>query len=179
MGKASDPFLVASGLGPIAAADIAGLYQKLGFFEPPQLRAPVGSVALPQNPSDARVSPLQVAVASAALSNGGTLPAPRIALAVDTPEQGWVVLPALQASRIGFDVAHANAAAAKLSVAQEVYWEYLTVVEQSPGQYATWYLAGSIPEWKGTPVTIVVLLEADDPRAASIGRHVLLAALNR
>lgn len=179
LGKASDPFLSASGLGSATAADLAALYQTLGFFTPPQLRIPVGSATLPRDPSDVRVSPLQVAIASAALSNGGILPAPRIALAVDTPQQGWVVLPALEASKVGFDAVNAEAAAQKLAVAQEVYWEYLRIVEQSPGQYVTWYLAGSVPQWTGTPIAIAVLLEANDPRAAAIGQHVLLAALNR
>jgi beta-glucosidase len=38
---------------------------------------------------------LQVALAAAALTNHGTVPAPRIAMAVNTPNDGWISLPAL------------------------------------------------------------------------------------
>jgi hypothetical protein len=39
------------------------------------------------------VSPLQMALAAASLSNGGARPAPRLAAAIDTPQSGWVILP--------------------------------------------------------------------------------------
>lgn len=131
----------------------------------------------PTDPALLRISPLQMAVAAAALSNAGSRPMPRIALAVDTPQQGWVALPALEASQMVFDPSGANSTAAALVVKQETYWEYLAIA-QSESNPVTWYLAGTVPNWQGTPMVVAVLIEGNDPRAAQVGRQVLHAALN-
>ena len=176
-GATSAPFLEAAGLAPNAQGQALSLYQRLGFFTTPQLRMPAGAAMRPTDPALLRISPLQMAVAAAALSNAGSRPMPRIALAVDTPQQGWVALPALEASQMVFDPSGANSTAAALVVKQETYWEYLAIA-QSESNPVTWYLAGTVPNWQGTPMVVAVLIEGNDPRAAQVGRQVLHAALN-
>ena len=68
------------------------VYESFGFLRTPGLRMDVASST--SDADDFYVSPLQMALASAALSNAGIVPAPRIALAVNTPNDGWVVLQA-------------------------------------------------------------------------------------
>jgi cell division protein FtsW (lipid II flippase) len=177
LGSAAGPLLQAAGLTPTAQGQALALYQRLGFYTSPALRMQVGTAMQPGDPQLLRVSPLQMAVAAASLSNEGTRPAPRIALAVNTPQQGWVVLPALQTPQTVLDSSSANSTAVELTVKQETYWEYLAV-SQAAGNFVTWYIAGTIPNWQGTPVAIAVLTEGNDARAAQVGRQVLHAALN-
>jgi hypothetical protein len=134
------------------------LHWALGFGAAPSIRLPVGAPGEDMGDRDLRVSPLQLAMAAAALTNDGVLPAPRLALAVNTPRQGWVVLPALDEPRLVFTQQAAHAAALQYRVASEARWQWSTTVS-SPGQQLTWYVAGTLPEWQGPPLAVVVLLE--------------------
>ena len=75
------------------------LYTALGFYSTPELHLPVAVAGTPDQPL--RLSPLQVALAAAALSHDGLRPPPRLAMAVKTPSQGWVVLPPLSEAGSG------------------------------------------------------------------------------
>ena len=66
------------------------LYSELGFYVTPELRLPVALASIPG--TTLQVSPLQMVLATATLSDEGIRPAPRLAIAVDTPTQGWVIL---------------------------------------------------------------------------------------
>src|SRR5262245_19806796 len=79
----------------LSQAELQRVYQTFGFYRAPLLRLPVAESMSETEVNDLHVSPLQVALASAALSNHGIIPAPRIATAVNTPNDGWVVLSAL------------------------------------------------------------------------------------
>lgn len=152
------------------------LHRALGFDAAPTIRLPVVAPAKDMGDRDLRVSPLQLAMAAATLSNEGVLPAPRLALAVNTPRQGWVVLPALDEPRLVFTPQAAHAAALQYRVASEARWQWSTIVS-SPGQQLTWYVAGTLPEWQGPPLVVVVLLERNNAGAASqIGSELLQAA---
>jgi hypothetical protein len=127
---------------------------------------------------DLHVSPLQVALASAAFSNHGTLPAPRIATAVNTPNDGWVVLPALGEPSEALPTSAANDAAASMVMEGANAWTHIgrAESEESP---VTWFLTGTPPNWQATPLVALVLLEADNPRLAQqIGQELLLDAMN-
>ncbi|KAF0107325.1 MAG: cell cycle protein [Anaerolineaceae bacterium] len=172
-GGALSAFLQASGLVPdeTAAADLTALYAALGFYTAPDLRLPVAESVSPAD--ELRVSPLQMALAAAALSNDGVRPAPRLAMAVDTPAQGWVVLPALSDPVQAFPAEGANQTADALMVNGQPFWEWVALVRTADGAFA-WYLGGTLPDWQGTPLAVVVLLEEDSSLLAqSIGRALL------
>lgn len=153
-------------------ADLDQLYGVLGFYNEPQLRTPVA--AANTSPEDLRVSPLQMALATAALSNNGIRPSPRIALAVNTPQQGWVILPALGESAEALPAPFARESAQALA-GDNPYWSYTSATGETP---LTWYLAGTLPDWNGTPLALVALLEENDPALASeIGGALINAAL--
>jgi len=175
LGTAAAPFL--STLNQPNQAQIIALFNKLGFFMTPQIRMPVAT-ASPQNDlSQLRVSPLQMAVAASIFSNQGTRPAPRIALAVNTPQQGWVVLPALSQPFEAYQPSAANEAAKSFLVAGESYWEFVGQSSQGT-EIITWVLAGTLPDWQATPLTVVVALEENNiSLAQQIGRGLLAAAL--
>ena len=116
-------------------------------------------------------------LAAATLSNHGTRPAPRIALAVDTPQQGWVVLPPLSQPVNVIQPLEADLAAKSFAAQGQSYWEYAGQASRGE-RITTWYLAGTLPDWRGTPLAIVVVLEEDNlALARSIGRELATHSL--
>ena len=148
------------------------IYETLGFYSEPRLRIQVTSAGT--TPDDLRVSPLQMALATAALSSDGIRPAPRIALAANTPQQGWVVLPALDEPVEILPKFFAHEIAQALA-GEMPYWTFTGTMDEI---HITWHLAGTLPDWSGTPLALVVLLEENNPRLArEIGGNLLEAAL--
>ena len=112
--------------------------------------------------------------AIAALSNDGIRPAPRIALAADTPQQGWVVLPPLDEPVEALPKSNVHETAQALA-GENPYWSFTGAADDTQ---ITWYLAGTLPDWSGSPLALVVLLEKDDPaRASRIGGELIEMAL--
>ena len=105
-------------------------------------------------------SPVEMAMIAAALSNGGVAPAPRLALAVNTPQSGWVILPALGEPTEIFTPAETEKFVAEFSTDERAYWQFLDADEEGN---ITWLLAGTPPNWQGTPLALVVLLEEYNP----------------
>jgi len=148
------------------------LNEVLGFYTEPQLRMPVSAASASSD--ELRVSPLQMALAAATLSNNGIRPPARIALAANTPQQGWVILPALDKVSEALPGPFARETALTLA-GDDPYWSFTTSVKDSP---LTWYLSGTLPDWKGTPLALVVALEEDNPILANlIGSELLSIAL--
>jgi hypothetical protein len=179
-GTALIPFFgAATGQTALTQDQKTALFLKLGFYSTPQIRMPVGSADPKGEIDNLRISPLQLAVAAASLSNNGVRPAPRIALAVDTPQHGWIVLPALGQTVDVFSSDIANDLALRFAVQNQSYWEW-TGVAQSGTPYNSWYLAGTLPNWQGTPLTLVILIENNDPLIAQrIGQQLIQAALRQ
>jgi len=151
-------------------------YDKFGFLHAPELR--MDTVSSTGNGENFYVSPLQMALASAALSNGGIVPAPRIAVAVNTPNAGWVVIPArgkpLEASQ------PSATSETLLSFIQDGnnYWSHVGRARDDESS-VTWFIGGTPPNWQASPLAIVVLLEADDPgEVQRIGGELLTDAMN-
>jgi cell division protein FtsW (lipid II flippase) len=153
-------------------------FEVLGLFDAPQLRMPVKPGSSSRDVDDLRVSPLQVALASAALSNHGVVPAPSIALAVNTLQEGWVILPSLGKPINALEQQAADDAARSFIGSGQAYWEHTGQSVQA-GKVVTWFLSGTVPDWQGTPLSVVVALEEDNIYLAQlIGRNVLQAANN-
>jgi cell division protein FtsW (lipid II flippase) len=151
------------------------LYTDLGFYTTPDLRLPV--IAAVTAGQTLQVSPLQMALAAATLSHAGLRPAPRLAMAVKTPSQGWVVLPPLSQPIQALPAGTAAAATQALMVTGQPLWQWSGLAVQGNKTY-TWALAGTLPKWQGTPLAVVVLLEEPNQQlAASIGRQMLQAAM--
>ena len=96
VGNMIEPFAQAlRGNKPQNETDDQKVYDAFGFSTSPQLQLQIAESVTDADGDGIHISPLQVALAAAALSNHGMIPAPRIATAVNTPNDGWVVLPAL------------------------------------------------------------------------------------
>ncbi len=167
-------FLQAAGLSEASPQEKQALYQKVGFYTAPALQLPVAQPSSLQD--ELLVSPLQVALAAAALTQDGIRPAPRLVMAVKTPQQGWVILPTPGRPEQIFTEEQAHAALEML-MGERMFWEWSTQAYRQ-GMMVTWYLAGRPADLSGTPLTLVLLLEdASSAIAQQIGRAVLETAL--
>jgi cell division protein FtsW (lipid II flippase) len=120
-----------------------------------------------------RVTPLEIAPLAATLNNAGVKPPLRLVLAVNTPQQGWVIMPAEGEAQTVLSAAQASTLARNLTSPGQTFWEYLAESHDGEKRLA-WYLAGTPPEWSGPPLVLVVLLEdqAGDT-ARQLGRSIL------
>jgi cell division protein FtsW (lipid II flippase) len=155
----------------LGAQTTIDLMEKLGMtISNPELDA----LAIGQNQT---ITPLNMARLAAAISNQGIMPSAQLALAVNTPTQGWISLsPQAQPHPI-FPASASEQAAQTLQVSQKPYWESMGRLESSTAPLA-WYLGGTLPNWQGTPFAIVVVIETDNPELArQAGRGILESAI--
>ena len=174
-GDALQPFFQAAGYNLWPSQNISeAWYTALGFYVAPDLNLPVAAASTPGG--ELRLSPLQMALAAATLSNDGVRPAPRLAMAVDTPTQGWVILPSLNDPVKVFTSASVANTAQALMVGGQPFWLWNARATQA-NQTFSWSLGGTLPDWQGAPLVVVVLLENNDPNGAGvIGQNLLVAA---
>jgi cell division protein FtsW (lipid II flippase) len=151
------------------------IYTSLGLYEAPDIRMPVATAS---DPNEALlVSPLQMAIAAATLSGGGTRPAARIAQAVDIPPQGWVILAPNAGLVNALPLESAQSVTQGLNVPKSNFWQCLGRARRDDSIFS-WYLAGTDANWQGTPLAVAVVIEAFRPDlAASIGWRLLNAAV--
>jgi len=162
-----------SALSPLNSP--APLFTALGFYTSPDLRLPVAVAGSPDQPL--RLSPLQVALAAAVLANDGIRPVPRLAMAVKSPSQGWIVLQSLSKPVQVFSAGDTGSAAQTMMVQNQPFWQWSGLAGQGTGT-VSWSLAGSLPDSPGIPLAVVVLLEdASQQWAAYIAQQLLGAAM--
>ena len=174
LAPALKPFAIAAyGTSTPGSEDLINLFNLLGFYKTPQINLPAAA-ALPKNTvTDMMISPVQMLSASSALSNLGICPGLQIASAVETPAQGWVVLPEPDNPLQCLPVDGAKQMAESLSENGKPFWEY-NGTNPDKTQPLTWYMAGTLPNWSGSPLAVVVVLEENAPALArNIGNAVL------
>jgi cell division protein FtsW (lipid II flippase) len=152
------------------------VYKAFGFNKSPELKMEV-SPPSSNDMAQLHASPLQMALASASLSYKGVVPAPRIVMAVNTPRDGWVVLPAEGTPLEATQPSASNDAALSLIKDGNNYWSYIGEA-QSDESSVTWLIGGTPPDWQATPLAIVVVLEENNREEAQrIGQSLLLHAM--
>ena len=165
------------GANTFSQNDLPAVYSAFGFDRSPQLQVPAASPVAVSNDNELHVSPLQAALAAAALSNHGEVPAPRIAVSVDTPQQGWVVLPPLGNSFEAVPLSAADEAAQSYMTGGKNFWSHIGRAGDESD--VTWFLAGTPPNWQATPLAVVIVLEEDNERLAQwMGQELLVDAMN-
>ena len=162
----------------VSESELQTVSKAFGFERQPLLQIETAKPIPPSKENDLHLSPLQVALAAAALSNHGVVPAPRIALSVKTPMEGWVVLPTLGTSFEAVQESAAKEATLSFIPSGKNYWSHIGQAsgDESP---VTWYLAGTPPNWHATPLVVVAVIEEDNERLAErIGQEILTDAMN-
>jgi peptidoglycan glycosyltransferase len=161
-------------------------YQKVGFFSEPNLHLMVAEADPSSVEEDSEfirgenpfnVSPLQMALAASAITNNGVLPGPRIINAYQDPNGDWVTLPKLSSNEQVFSAEITDQVINIIKIKDRPYWQ-ATALVQTETESITWFVAGSTSEWPGQPMSLVVLLETDNPLlAAEIGQSLLEESL--
>jgi membrane peptidoglycan carboxypeptidase len=165
---------------------ILDLYRQLGFDQAPVIPLPVTYPAALKSFKDlnnailgeeaVKVSPLQMALAAAAFTTNGTRPGPRLAMAIDTPQEGWVILQS-GAPATSIPSASLTAAARMLQKPDAPIWQFTGLAQTDKGP-VTWFMAGTNNVWQGIPLAMAVVLEEDNPElAAGLGDQLLEATL--
>lgn len=146
------------------------LFHQLGLDRTPQINMPVisarpissqdDSIPIALGQSQLEVSPLQLALAAAALNPNGTIPAPLIVSSVRAPD-GWILLP-------GSSVPIQPALTTRTTVSQLLQLPNLpawgvTATAQSSPNLVTWFLAGTMSDWQGSPITLALVIEGNEP----------------
>jgi len=161
----------------LSETQLREVFEAFGFSRSPQIQMEIAA-PLSSESADLHVSPLQVALAASALSNHGLIPAPRITLSVNTPEDGWVVLPALGTTSKALEEAQVNQAMQAFSAAGTNYWSHIGRASSDDESPVTWFVAGTPSNWQATPLVVVVALEEDNERIAQwIGEELLNDAM--
>ena len=169
--------------------DLNELFVKLGFFTAPSLPLPVAAIGSSAVATDRdkfvlgegslNISPLQAALAAAAISTNGQIPPARLATAVQMPHQGWIILPTTAGPSQALPSAQAIQTARALSIQGTTLWQSLGQAVGGENRRYTWYIGGTLPEWQGSPLAVAILLEEANPSLSeSIGRALLNAAQN-
>jgi cell division protein FtsW (lipid II flippase) len=171
-GDSLAPFFKAAGYNMQPTESIAqAWYTALGFFDSPELNLPVAIASKPG--SELFVSPLQMALACATLSNDGVRPAPRLAMAVHTPIQGWVILPALGEPTTVFTSRGVTETAQSMMVSGQPFWQWGALSNDTNGTF-TWSLGGTLTIGQAAPLAVAVLLEENGLAEAELMSQRLL-----
>lgn len=178
-GSLLDPFAQAvTGKQSLTDAERESVYEAIGFQRTPQIQLPTAQSFSAVGLEHFHVTPLQAALAAAALSAHGIAPAPNIASAVNTPADGWVALPVLGASFEALNAPIADETAQRLIRSGDRYWSHRGRAVEGDSAVA-WFIAGAPPNWGGVPIVVVVLIEEDNPQAAErIGSQLIAGAMN-
>lgn len=161
-------------LGKNLNADaLTNLFDSLGFYEQPNIPLETATTA-PRSISKMdlasigqdrlTITPLQMAVAAAALSNEGVRPGPQLARAVQTPQEGWLILPQNEAKPTALTTTAAQTAQS-LAYQGQNYWQVIALARSNQKEL-TWYIGGTLPGWSRTPIAVAVLLEENNPQLA-------------
>lgn len=160
-------------LGALETQLFSGGFSSLGLAAEVPMRLESGGAGFSRGGS-IWVSPMQAAMAGAALSAEGLLLGPVLAAAYQSPDQDWVLFPSLQPPRQIVAKEIARETAESHAIPRLGIWEMSELVKGEMGTRVVWYLGGTLPDWPGAPVAIAVLLEGDDlPWAMQTGQALL------
>ncbi|MEA3440138.1 MAG: FtsW/RodA/SpoVE family cell cycle protein [Chloroflexota bacterium] len=174
-----------AGLGDALGGErMLDLYTTAGLFSAPQIRLPAESMEKPlriDNPEmvalgeGVRFSPLQVALALSPLSSAGMRPGALLVAAVESTQIGWLPQEAVDEAHVVISEGAALTTAKRLRSTELPVWESIAVAVgvTNDDLAVSWYLSGTTPDWAGTPLVLVVLVEEQYPNLAKdIGMNI-------
>ena len=168
--------------------DTLELYQQAGLFMPLTLPLEASQPVAVETASNyyslysgdagILVSPTQLAIMAATLSNGGKVVSPQIATAYRKLDGDWNLIE-VPASPTVVEEFNADEAADLLSSGNLPGWEISAYALHKEAKIS-WFVAGTPGDWYGTPVVLVVALEDGSPSAArQLGEQLFLQATTR
>ena len=150
---------------------------KYGWNEVFDFELPISQLTIPEEETDdplssLQISPLQIARASSAFSNGGLIPYPKLGLAVNSPKEGWIIFPSKEPIR-SINRLTANQTATLLSRENFPVWE-ITSSNFSNENPLHWYVSGTLPNWQASPMVLVIAFEdGTSEEAKTLGQEIM------
>ncbi len=161
------------------------LINQMGLFSVPDL--PLDH-ALPSNPPENkmdlydyfftegnfRVSPIQMAMVAAALSNSGLMPQPRIINSYLGTSGEWISMLSAMPIQV-IESSTADKTVNLLQASSDPFWFTLGQFSTANGETGnTWFIGGTLDEWQGTPLAIAIVLESGEIEKAMAAGQLLL-----
>lgn len=167
-------------------SDTVNLYAAVGLNKEPDLPLETSKPIFPDKVASYTdlytgnagllVSPIQMTVLAASLANGGKIVQPQIAVAYKPNTGDWTLFDKGMSSQ---SIPEFNAAEAVSTLTQGNFpgWE-ISALAIDQKTKISWYIAGTPPDWHGTPLALVIALEDGTPALAQkIGHKLFLAAI--
>ncbi len=152
-------------------------YSSDDFYRIPQLRLPGDQMA--NSSTNKIISPVQMALMAATLSNNGTRPAISLVTAVETPLAGWVILSSLEEAEAVISTTSVQAMIERYAVSTLDTWSVTTVVDQNTEHPITWFVGGTQPSHQDSSFALALVMEESNPDlAGQIGAELLSNALH-
>jgi len=158
----------------LTSLQLAESMRAYGLFSAPTLAlevAPAAEDPIAQDtldqwyevPETTTVSPLQMALVAATITNDGTQPLPKLANSYQDENGAWVPLNQSTSQQKVLEPTIAQRIRERLAAEKQAIWYQLGHARLADDQPLTWYIGGTTPDWTGTPLAIAIALESSQP----------------
>ncbi len=158
---ASDPKLLLKNLTDFGIFSVPDLVIQCG--QPPLAPELDQLDRNPELVTQLQVSPAQMALVAAAITNNGIQPPPGLVNAYLNPEGRWVEINAARPSTEVMAQSVARRIRNELASTNQALWYQMGHATIHEDQALTWLIGGTTSEWLGTPLAIVIALEENAP----------------
>ena len=156
----------------------------LGIFSAPEVVLQVAPPAEKPDPADydqfvqtaaeIKVSPLQMALVAAAITNDGLQPAARLANSYQNLAGEWVAFQNYNPGTQALTVEASRIIREILTQEGSALWHQTGHAASDQGRMLTWYIGGTSGDWQGTPLAVAIAIEDNQPALAQqIGSQLL------
>jgi cell division protein FtsW (lipid II flippase) len=165
-------------IGRIIGKDgLYDLFSDLGFYSTPEFIFSAAESTVPTMIDNIKaasigqenldITPLQMVLAASSISSGGEIPTPYLALSYQLPSGSWELLQPESSKHPVFSASTANRLSNEFANSNLPAWSVVGQALSSNTQTVTWFLGGTNTNWRGVPISFVVLLEEDNPQLAT------------
>lgn len=129
---------------------------------------------------EAAVSPLQISLVAASITNDGQKVSPRLINAYQTEEGLWKSYTEPSQAALVLPSRVAKATRDFLSQDTDAYWFAMGHGFREDNQIVTWYMGGTNEAWTATPLAIAIAIEGNNPSLAyKIAESLLVPQVNK
>ena len=159
-------------------------YSRFGWYQVPSLPLPENQVSDPGEITNIKtsavgqehlaISPLQMALTTASISAGGTRPTQKLVMSYQNPEGKWNLLATNDSNRQVFSKSTVLEIQQLTQIDDLPAWGVVGKGLSGSDKWVTWFIGGTSQDWNGSPLTVVFVLEEDNPQKAfDLGRNTL------
>jgi cell division protein FtsW (lipid II flippase) len=165
--------------------DLAEMMRALGLFRVPAVAVESAQAAADpalagdetawlQEAQQTSVTPLQMALMAAVLSNDGQQPSPKLVNSYKSGNGAWVAFGGNTSAVEVFNPDLALQLRNQFLADSQPIWYLNAHAPLESGETLTWYLGGTTPQWVGVPLAIAVAIEGNNPKLSQeIGSQLL------